>query len=154
MTHNYIIFYAFSYSTVFSCYLGFSTYFRGLRRLIEFMSCDVVRTGNDFFLMIFSYFFIKKVNLFAEFSLRCKYLPTFSNTVTINSMLYPLRLSIRFSMQAMVFSTSMTLNLVNSHMYFMILLFLSLSTKVVAVVSLILSYYVNMISLIVSPISL
>lgn len=69
--------------------------------------------GKDFFFITFSYLFIKNVNLFAEGSDKCKNLPTFSSTDTINSMLYPFRLSIKYSMQFIVFSESITPNFVN-----------------------------------------
>jgi hypothetical protein len=83
-THNSIIFSALTYSADLGCYVGFYIYFLGFSKLIEFISWDVVRIGKDFFLIIFSYFFIRKVKRFAEFSDRCKNLPTFYNTITMS----------------------------------------------------------------------
>lgn len=103
--------------------------------------------------MMFSYFFIRKVNLLAEFQDKCRNLPTLSSTSTISSILYPLRLSIRCSMHTIHLSTSTTFNFVNQQIYFMILLFLSLMTKLIVEVSLIFSYQENIISLAVYPMS-
>ena len=77
------------------------------------MSCEVVKRGRDFFLMTFSNLLRRKVKRLEDFSERRKNKPTFYKADTISYILYPFRSLIRDSIQFIIFSAYITLNLVN-----------------------------------------
>jgi len=112
----------------------------GLIKVMIFMRREVVKRGKDFCLTTFYSLFNKKVNLFAVLEDKYRNLPTFYKAKMSSSILCPFKSSIRLCKHVIIFSGSMILNLVNSHKYFQLRFFLSVTIKAVPTFSLIFSY--------------